>query len=107
MNIGIDIDDTLTNTNEASEEYVLKYEREHPNIKLDHYKLIGGNIDTPEAKKFFKENIKKICDNVSIKENAKSIIDKLKLDLNKEPDPMKQANILKEIMKIRGVNTSD
>ena len=55
MNIGIDIDidDTLTNTNEASEEYVLKYEREHPNIKLDHYKLIRGNIDTPEAKKKF------------------------------------------------------
>ena len=59
MNIGIDIDDTLTNTNEASEEYVLKYEREHPNIKLDHYKLIRGNIDTPEGKKFIKENIKK------------------------------------------------
>ena len=37
----------------------------------------------------------------------KSIIDKLKLDLSKEPDPMKQANILKEIMKIRGVKTSD
>lgn len=36
-----------------------------------------------------------------------SIIDKLKLDLSKEPDPMKQANILKEIMKIRGVKTSD
>ena len=30
----------------------------------------------------------------------KSIIDKLKLDLSREPDPMKQANILKEIMKI-------
>ena len=55
MNIGIDIDDTLTNTNEASEEYVLKYEREHPNIKLDHYKLIRGNIDTPEAKNFSKK----------------------------------------------------
>lgn len=37
----------------------------------------------------------------------KNIIDKLKLDLTKEPDPMKQANILKEIMKIRGVKTSD
>ena len=37
----------------------------------------------------------------------KSIIDKLKLDLSKETDPMKQANILMEIMKIRGVNTSD
>lgn len=36
-----------------------------------------------------------------------SIIDKLKLDLSREPDPMKQANIVKEIMKIRGVNTSD
>ena len=37
----------------------------------------------------------------------KNIIDKLKLDLSKEIDPMKQANILKEIMKIRGVKTSD
>lgn len=37
----------------------------------------------------------------------KNIIDKLKLDLTKEIDPLKQANILKEIMKIRGVKTSD
>lgn len=37
----------------------------------------------------------------------KHIIDKLKNDLSKETDPMKQANILKEIMKIRGVKTSD
>lgn len=44
------------------------------------------------------------CINKSYKEN---IIDKLKLDLKKETDPIKQANILNEIMKIRGVNTSD
>jgi len=37
----------------------------------------------------------------------KNIIDKLKLDLKQETDPMKQANILNEIMKIRGVKTSD
>ena len=37
----------------------------------------------------------------------KNIIDKLKHDLSRETDPMKQANILKEIMKIRGVKTSD
>ena len=37
----------------------------------------------------------------------KNIIDKLKLDLKRETDPMKQANILKEMMKIRGVKTSD
>ena len=34
-------------------------------------------------------------------------IDKLKLELNTETDPMKQANILMEIMKIRGVDTND
>ena len=37
----------------------------------------------------------------------KNIIDKLKLDLKQETDPMKQANILNGIMKIRGVKTSD
>ena len=36
-----------------------------------------------------------------------SIIDKLKSDMSKELDPMKQKNILNEIMKIRGVKTSD
>ena len=41
------------------------------------------------------------------KRNLGELIDKLKLDLSKEPDPMKQANILNEIMKIRGVKTSD
>ena len=34
-------------------------------------------------------------------------IDKLKNDLSKELDPIKQVESLKEIMKIRGVNTSD
>ena len=34
-------------------------------------------------------------------------IEKLKLELNTETDPMKQANILMEIMKIRGVNNND
>lgn len=37
----------------------------------------------------------------------KSLIDKLKNNLNQETNPIKQANLLKEIMKIRGVNTSD
>ncbi len=37
----------------------------------------------------------------------KNIIDKLKQDLTKETDPIKQANIVNEIMKIRGVKTSD
>ena len=83
MNIGIDIDDTLTNTNEASGEYVLKYETEHPDIKIDHYKLIRGKLDTPELKEFFSENARNICDNATIKEDAKNIIDKLRSEGNK------------------------
>lgn len=39
--------------------------------------------------------------------SKKRVIDKLKLDLSREMDPKKQASILKEIMKIRGVKTSD
>lgn len=37
----------------------------------------------------------------------KNIIEKLKVDLSKETDPIKQAGILSEMMKVRGVNTSD
>lgn len=37
----------------------------------------------------------------------KSIIDQLKIQLTKEPDPMKQASILQEMIKIRGVKKSD
>jgi len=37
----------------------------------------------------------------------KNIIEKLRIDMKNETDPMKQANILMEIMKIRGVSTSD
>lgn len=83
MNIGIDIDDTLTNTNEASEEYIIKYEKEHPNVKLDHMKLLRGIFDTEELHMFFKENSKNICDKVSIKDNAKNIIDKLRSEGHK------------------------
>ena len=36
-----------------------------------------------------------------------SKVEKLKLELNCETDPMKQASILNEIMKIRGVNNND
>ena len=37
----------------------------------------------------------------------KNLINNIKKDLSKETDPIKQANLLKEIMKIRGVKTSD
>ena len=44
------------------------------------------------------------CVNEYYKKNR---IDKLRFDMKNETDPMKQASILMEIMKIRGVRTSD
>lgn len=60
-------------------------------------------------------NLKKEYTNEEINDYIKCIneyyklnkIEKLKLELSTEPDPMKQANILTEIMKIRGVNNND
>lgn len=64
--------------------------------------IVSKNLKTEYTREEIEDYIK--CVNEFYK---KSIIDKLKLDLSREPDPMKQANILKEIMKIRGVKTSD
>ena len=60
-------------------------------------------------------NLKKEYTNEEINDYIKCIneyyeiskIEKLKLELNTETDPMKQANILSEIMKIRGVKNND
>ncbi len=64
--------------------------------------IISLNLKKEYTKEEIDDYIK--CVNEYYKKN---VIDKLKLDLNREPDPMKQANILQEIMKIRGVKTSD
>ena len=66
------------------------------------YEIYTLNLKKEYIKEEIDDYIK--CINKYYKEN---IIDKLKLDLKKETDPMKQANILNEIMKIRGVKTSD
>ena len=60
-------------------------------------------------------NLKKKCSNEEIDDYIKCIneyyrlskIEELKLELNTEADPMKQASILNEIMKIRGVKEND
>lgn len=64
--------------------------------------IISRNIKKEYTNEEIEDYIK--CVNKYYKKN---IIDKLKADLSKEPDPIKQANILGEIMKIRGVKTSD
>ena len=65
-------------------------------------KIINLNLKKEYTKEEIEDYIK--CVNEFYKKNR---IDKLKNDLKKEMNPLKQANILKEIMKIRGVKTSD
>ena len=66
------------------------------------YEIYGINLKSEYTVEEIEDYIK--CINEYYRKN---IIDKLKLDLKQETDPMKQANILNEIMKIRGVKTSD
>lgn len=66
------------------------------------FEIYGINLKSEYTKIEIEDYIK--CINQYYKKN---IINKLKLDLMQETDPMKQANILNEIMKIRGVKTSD
>ena len=60
------------------------------------------NLKSTYTKEEIEDYIK--CINYYYKKN---IIDKLNEDLKKEPDPMKQASIIAEMMKIRGVKNND
>lgn len=73
------------------------------NTKTDVYEVFNEIINMNLKKEYTKEEIDDYinCVNEYYKVNK---IEKLKLELNTEADPMKQANILNEIMKIRGVN---
>ena len=75
-------------------------------MKTDVYDIFSEIYSLNLKKEYTIEEIEDYikCINEEYKEG---IIKKLKLDISREPDPMKQADILKEIMKIRGVNTSD
>ena len=75
-------------------------------MKTDVYDVFSEIYSLSLKKEYTIEEIEDYikCINEEYKEG---IIKKLKLDISREPDPMKQADILKEIMKIRGVNTSD
>lgn len=76
MTIGIDIDDVLTNTSQMIEEYLKKYEKSGDGIKYI-VEVMRGEIPTQNIKKFFMDYINEICKNVTLKSNAKDIIQKL------------------------------
>ena len=92
MNIGIDIDDTITNTFETALPYAQKYVREAlkkdiiPDYSkaIDHHYIrdIFGLVDG-EDKVFWIKNYYNILDNVEPKENSCETIRKLKEEGNR------------------------
>ena len=93
MNIGIDIDDTISQTFEysypLSKEYTkIVCNRTSKNIEdlfsVNHFYLRAINDwNQEEEDDFWKKNYKKVIQNVKVKDDAKNVIDKLKENGNK------------------------
>ena len=86
MRIGIDIDETMTNSTDKVKEYLIKYDSYYSND----YKLINGLetiirgfLDGEEVKAFFRDHAKEIGNEIELKENVKEVIDRLRQDGHK------------------------
>ena len=85
MRIGIDIDDTITNSTKVVKEYVHKYDSYYSNSHklIDGLEdIIRGFLNDDDIQRFFKDHAKEIGNDIEIKENAKEIIDKLRNEGN-------------------------
>lgn len=78
MKIGIDIDDTITNTTKVNLEYVKKYDKEYNNKLLCNFReLTRGNFCCDEIKEFFKKYSLEINSKVNVKTDAAFYINNL------------------------------
>lgn len=84
MNIGIDIDNVISNFNEALKEEFLKHDKELRNTGIVNPNLYvtQGMFDWSEDEiwGFYLENIERIAKSLEVKPGAKEYIDKLKED---------------------------
>ncbi len=86
MNIGIDIDDTITNSSEVIKEYCYKYDSIYCNdnrLIKNFENIIRGFLDDEITKKFFNDHAVEMGNKIKIKDGAKEIIDKLRSEGNK------------------------
>lgn len=88
MNIGIDIDDTLADTNTVIFEYACKYNNDiglNYEVKKDEWDwdIACGWTTNELIEGFYKKYIDKALKKAEIKENAKDILEKLKKQDNK------------------------
>ena len=85
MKIGIDIDDTLTDSTTVVREYVKKYDKDYcddQRLVNSVEKIIRGFIGDEIIDKFFSEKSIEMSSKVQIRENAKEVIDKLRSEGN-------------------------
>ena len=85
MKIGIDIDNVISNFNEALFEEYLKHDKELRNtgiINKNAQYIRKGMFDWTEKEEtsFYKNNIERIVKSLDVKDGAKEYIDKLKSD---------------------------
>jgi uncharacterized protein len=81
MRIGIDIDDTLTETSEIMEKVAIEHNHEYENKLTDELPaMLRGILDDNIVKEFFKKHCEEICKQVRIKDGAKDVIDMLLQD---------------------------
>lgn len=76
MQIGIDIDDVITNTSLSMKDYIIKYDTNGEIIKHIE-EVMRGEMPTPSIRKFFDEHNVEIFSNAAQKENANTVINKL------------------------------
>lgn len=85
MNIGVDIDNVVSNFNEVLlEEYIL-HDKElgnigEPNKNAEYIRRGMFNWDKEHEEKFYKDNIERIITKLTVKDSAKEYIDRLRKD---------------------------
>ena len=78
MRIGIDIDDTLTESLEVIEMVAREHNHEYDNVLVnDIPDMLRGILKNDITQSFYKKYCEEICSQVKIKEDAKEIIDML------------------------------
>lgn len=77
MKIGIDIDDVIVDTSKLIEEYITKLDN-NGDIINHMEEIMRGDIPNEIISRFIDSNVIEIMRNAKVKENAKSVLKKLK-----------------------------
>ena len=84
MKIGIDIDDTITDSSKVVKEFAYKYDNDYSNRLVNNINsIMRGFLEDEYVQKFYDEHSRDIGNAIEVKENVKEVIDKLRSEGNK------------------------